>query len=99
YCFRYLAKTAGKETKNFWNSEKLQTQILVNCQDRIGFVECVEMQPRYAEFDQLVALPGCILDAQLNRGILIVLDFDQLSLQFSRDLRTTERGETAHLWR
>ena len=36
------------------------------------------MQPRYAELDQLLALARRILDPQLNRGIVVVLDFRQL---------------------
>ena len=49
----------------------------MNRQHRIGLVESIEMQSRHAEFDQLLALPGRILDAQLDRGIVIVFDFDQ----------------------
>src|SRR6516164_2034707 len=55
------------------------------------------MKPGNAEFDQPLALPGGIIDAQLNCRFIVVFDLDQLAFQLRWDLRAAERRETANL--
>src|SRR5215467_5385192 len=55
------------------------------------------MQSRDAEFNQILTLTRGILNAQLNRRVVVVFNFAKLALQFRRNLCTTQRGETPHL--
>jgi hypothetical protein len=42
----------------------------------MGLVKGIEMEPGNAEFDQSFALPGCVVDAQLNGPLFIILNRD-----------------------